>query len=223
MRIAVFKLQDILKAFARKKVLTKKELLEQTGCSAMTAWRLLGKHGYFTSYNENASYYTLAGIPKFDEHGLWRYRKIRFSKWGSLTHSITGLIDESSAGLTAEQLEELLGIRNVKPSLTRLMKNKALTREKLEGRFVYFPAHRATAGRQKQQRKQMAQEAQAARAMPPLEHIIALLVEIIRRPKNTPRQWARRLAREGIEIGTGEIERVIKHYQIDEKKGLLNS
>ena len=106
----------------------------------MTAWRLLRQHGYFTSYNENARYDTILGIPQFDEQGLWVYRNARFSKWGTLTKTI-----------------------------------------------------------------------------------IALLVEIIRRPQNTPRQGARRLAQGGIPLGTDDIEAVRDHYGIDLKKGLLKS
>ena len=66
MRTPLFEIQDFLAAFQRKKVLTKKELLQAAGCSPMTAWRLLRQQGYFTSYNENARYYTVVGIPQFD-------------------------------------------------------------------------------------------------------------------------------------------------------------
>ena len=71
MREPVFEIQVLLKAFRQHKVLTKEQLLAATQCSNMTAWRLLRRHGYFTSYNHNARYYTLAGIPEFDQHGLW--------------------------------------------------------------------------------------------------------------------------------------------------------
>ena len=108
MRSPLFELQDILNAFQRKKVLTKEELLRDAGCSSMTAWRLLRRQGYFTSYNENARYYTIEGIPQFDEHGLWAYHNLRFSKWGSLTKTIVGLVQDSSTGLTAEQLQQLV-------------------------------------------------------------------------------------------------------------------
>ena len=118
MRTPIFRLQHILDAFKRKKVLTKEELLKVTGCSTMTAWRLLSQHGYYTSYNDNARHYTIAGIPQFDEHGLWIYRKARFSKWGALTKTIIGLVQESPAGLTAEQLQQVLKLKNVKPHLT---------------------------------------------------------------------------------------------------------
>ena len=119
MRTSVFQLQDILRAFHGRKVLTKQELLEQTGCSSMTAWRLLRQHGYHTSYNDNARHYTLVGVPEFDEHGLWAYRHVRFSKWGSLTETIVALVERSSAGLTAQQLQELLHGLAVKKGVSK--------------------------------------------------------------------------------------------------------
>ena len=70
MRTPLFQLEDILKAFRKKKVLTSEQLLKAVGCSKMTAWRLLRKQGYLTSYNLNARYYTIDGIPQFDEYGL---------------------------------------------------------------------------------------------------------------------------------------------------------
>lgn len=221
MRTQLFHLQDVLNAFKRKKVLTKDEILRATGCSTMTAWRLLSQHGYFTSYNDNARYYTIAGVPKFDEHGLWTYGKARFSKWGSLTKTIIGLVQESPTGLTAEQLQQLLKLKNVKPHLTRLIERKSIAREKMERRFIYFSLPDAAARKQRKQRKKETEQARTTQALPPLEHVIALLVEIIRQPENSPRQWARRLTRQGVRIGTGDIQAVLDHYQIDPKKGLL--
>jgi len=216
-------LQDLLELFRKKKVLTLQELRRETGCSTMTLWRWLRPHGYCTSYNHNARYYTLVGVAKFDQHGLWAHRDARFSKWGSLTKTIIGLVEESSDGLTAEQLQQLLQVKNVKPTLTRFIQNQSLTREKIERRFVYFPRQRGARRRQQKQRKENVQKTLARRALPPLEQMIALLVEIIRRPANTPRQWARRLARHGVRLTTADIQHVLDHYQIDPKKGLLNS
>ncbi len=223
MRTPIFHLQHILDAFKRKKVLSKEELLKVTGCSTMTAWRLLSQHGYYTSYNDNARHYTIAGIPKFDERGLWIYRKARFSKWGALTKTIIGLVQESHAGLTAEQLQQVLKLKNVKPHLTRLIENESLTREKMEGRFVYFSLPPAATKKQQKQRTKEIEQARSIQALPPLEQIVALLVEIIRRPQNTPRQWIRRLARQGVCIKTDDVQAVLDHYHVDPKKGLLRS
>lgn len=220
MRTPIFELQDLLLAFHKKKVLTKEELLRATGSSAMTVWRLLRRHGYHTSYNDNARHYTLAGVPQFDPRGLWSFGRYRFSKWGSLTRTVVGVIAESSAGMTADQLSRLLGVKNIKPLLTRLTQGKFLTRERIEGRFVYFTLRKNPQRRQRRQRVQETQEVRAARVLPPLEDIIALLVEIIQRPSDTPRQWARRLARRGVRLRTVDIDAILDHYGVDLKKGL---
>jgi len=223
MRTPFFQPQNIVNAFQRKKVLTKQELLQAAGCSPTTAWRLLRPQGYVTSYNHNARYYTLVGIPQFDTHGLWTYRKIRFSKWGTLTKTIVGVIEDSSAGLTAGQLQQLLQLKNVKPTLTRLIQANRLTREKISGQLVYFPVPEAARRKQQQQRRTEMARGSIARPLPPREQILALLVEIIQRPRNTPRQWVRQLTRRGVKIGTKDIQAVLDHYRIDRKKGLLSS
>lgn len=144
----------------------------------------------------------LVDIPRFDEHGLWTYHQARFSKWGSLTGTIVGLVGESSAGLTADQLKPRLHLEDAQPLLVRLTQRKLLTREKMEGCFVYFPLQETARGRLHKQRTKEIERARAARTLPPAEHIVALLVQIIQRPRDTPRQWARRLAQRNIRIGT---------------------
>jgi len=223
MRTPLFQLEDILNAFRNKKVLTSQQLLTTVGCSKMTAWRLLRKHGYLTSYNHNARYYTIEGIPQFDDDGLWSYRKICFSKWGALTDTMLALVHNSKAGLTAEQLQQRLQVKNLKPALSRLVDQKRITREKMENHFVYFPLQAATHQKQQKQRKQESLLCQSKADLPSVEHIIALLVEMIGHPKNTPRQWSRRLARQGIRITPRQIQVVLDHYQIDLKKGLFIS
>ena len=223
MRTAQFTLSDVRKAFARKKVLTKDELLEACGCSAMTAWRILQKHGYFTSYNHNAKYYTLAHIPQFDERGLWVYRTIRFSKWGTLPQTILAFIEHSPAGMTARELEELLHIPNGKPTLTMLVQRGLLQRERIAGAFVYLASKDRQRRQQLKQRQRDTTAKGPPRPLPDPQHIIALLVEMIEHPQQTPRQWIRRLARRGVRLGTQDIQAVMDHYQLTVKKGLSSS
>jgi hypothetical protein len=212
----------IRQLFQERKVLTLAELRQATGCSSATIWRWLAKHGGLTSYNHNARYYTLQGIPQFDQHGLWSYRDCRFSQWGSLTRTILELVEESPAGLDAEVLGQRLHVRQIQPVLTRLVQQQRLAREKLDGCCVYF-AVRKTA--QQRQRRERSRQVSAPRrvALPPLEHVVALLVEIIRRPRQTPTQWARNLSRRGVPLRTTAIQAVLEHYQLDLKKGLSSS
>jgi hypothetical protein len=223
MKTPLFQIQNFLDVFRKDKVLTHQQMLQAVGCSSMTAWRLLHQHGYFTSYNDNARHYTIEGIPKFDEHGLWSYKGKRFSKWGALTDTIIALVENSAAGMTAQELEQLLHVKNVKPALTRLIQQQRLNRQKIDGRFVYFPLAKSRQQKQQKQRGQQQQQARVEGPLPSLEQIIALLVEIIQRPQNTPRQWSRRLKQRGIPLGTPHIQTVLDHYRIDRKKGLLKS
>ncbi len=223
MKTPLFQIQDFVNVFQKDKVLTHQQMLQAVGCSSMTAWRLLHQHGYFTSYNDNARHYTIEGIPKFDEHGLWSCQGKRFSKWGALTDTIVALVENSAAGMTAQEVEQLLHVKNVKPTLTRLIQQQRVTRQRIDGRFIYFPLAKTRQQKQQKQRGQQQRQARAERTLPPLEHIIALLVEVIERPKNTLKQWSRRLKQRGIPLGTPDIQTVLDHYEIDRKKGLLQS
>jgi hypothetical protein len=66
---------------------------------------------YYTSYNKNSKYYTIAPIPEFDEDGLWRYGGIYFSRHGTLKNTIIYLIEKSHSGLTAGELSRKLGVK----------------------------------------------------------------------------------------------------------------
>jgi len=219
MRIPQLTSNDIFKSFASRTVLSKAMLLQEYGCSPMTLWRRLREVGYFTSYNCNAQYYTLSKIPRFDEHGLWSYRGIRFSKWGKLPHTIVGVIERSPEGMTAQELAELLHVRNPKPLLTQLMHKQQLWREALGRCFVYLAVEQS---RHEQQFRRRIEQI-PVRALPKPQQIVSLLVEMIRHPRQTPQQWARRLARSDIRLGIQDIRAVIEHYHLTVKKGLLNS
>jgi hypothetical protein len=217
MRPHQFTPEDLLKCFAHKKVLSKAELLHECGCSPMTAWRLLREVGYFTSYNYNANCYTLATIPRFDDYGLWHYQDIRFSKWGNLPETVVAVIERSPGGMTAQELADFLGVRNPKPLLTRLTLNQRLWRETMRGVFVYLAVEQVH-HEQQLERRRVERSLQAPLSDP--QQIIALLVEMIQHPQQTIRQWARRLARHNIPLGTQGIKAVMEHYHLAEKKSL---
>ena len=223
MRDSQFKLTDILKPFARKKVISKAELLQDCGCSSMTAWRLLRQVGYCRSYNYNARYFTLATTPEFDDHGLWAYQDIRFSKWGTLPETMIAVIERSPGGMTAQELAGFLRIGNLKPLLTRLILNARLWREALDDVFVYLTPEQSRHDQQLQQRRSRIAAPPRLGPLPEPQQIIALLVEMIRNPQKTPQQWARRLARHNVPLGTEDIRAVMGHYQLRVKKGLLNT
>lgn len=217
MRPITFPEEAVLQPFHQHKVLRMEQILELCGCSAMTAWRALNAHGYLTSYNFNAGYYTLAEIPEFDEHGLWAYRKIRFSRHGALPRTLRQLVSESSSGMSAEELERLLKV-NPRPRLTRLIHNNEVAREKLKGKFVYFSAGAVRHRDQLAQRRAEQAEALVRMSLPAPDRVIAVLVERIQRPEMNVEQLARRLSRRGLKMRPGEIKAIFVHYKLTEKK-----
>ena len=180
----------------------------------MTAWRILSGHGYITSYNFNAKYYTLSDIPVFDKNGLWSYRNVRFSKYGSLTNTVVAVVFNSRCGLEKNELQQLLGV-NVIPILSKLYHQGKLYREKVDGIFVYLQTNADERRRQLSNRAALIKDKH--RQLPEPERIIAVLVELIQRVELQPQQLARRVSRKGIKVTTTEIRAILQHYQLTKK------
>jgi len=215
MRPIEFSQNDILELFYREKVLTKEQVLHMLGCSTMTAWRILSAHGYLSSYNFNARYYTLVGIPVFDKHGLWSYRKVRFSRYGSLTNTVTALVCNSTSGLESNELQDLLFVK-VASILAKLYRQGKLHREKVKGIFIYL--RKDEHGWQKQLSKRQSEVPERKHMrLPEPELIIAVLVELIQRVELQPQQLARRLSGKGIKINTAQIQAIFQLYQLTKK------
>jgi len=124
--------------------------------------------------------------------------------------------------MTARELEKLLHVPNLKPTLTRLTRQRHLQRAKIAGAFVYL-ACQSPRHQQQLQRRQADLAAKATAPLPDPHRVIALLVQMIRHPQQTPRQWARHLAHQKIRLTVPEIQAVLDHYRLSVKKGLSSS
>jgi len=157
----------------------------------------------------------LTDIAVFDKNGLWSYRKVRFSKYGSLTNTVVAVVFNSRCGLEKNELQQLLGV-NVIPIVSRLYRQGKLYREKVDGIFVYLQTN------EDQWRRQLSNRAadiikDKHRQLPESERIIAVLVELIQRVELQPQQLARRLSRKGMKVTTTEIRAILQHYQLTKK------
>lgn len=130
---------DTLQSFLHcKRIATLEQLktvLDTTG--TMTVFRRLKALGYLSSYSHRGKYYTLLEIPEFDEHGLWSYHSVWFSQHGNLVATVKELVEEATAGWTAQELERILQVE-VKRPLLQLYQGEAIDREKLAGAYTYF-------------------------------------------------------------------------------------
>jgi len=103
--------QKLVNWLRQRKVASLQQLQRQFQVSHMTVFRALKKHGYYTSYNHNAAYYTPADVPQFDEWGLWAWRDVHFSREGTLLNTLRALVTQAPAGLTVGELQQRLQTR----------------------------------------------------------------------------------------------------------------
>lgn len=202
------------RAFLRiKKVVTLAELALHLSCSRRTVQRRLADWQAISSYNQNGRYYTLPTVPEFDANGLWRYRGVSFSEFGSLPETFVQLVSRSSGGLTAAQAGDLLGVR---PSsfLWSLREHPALRREKHLGCYVYLCSDPASYQDQIQQRSLM----RGAVRLPTDSEAVAILIEKIQHPALSDDELSRRLKKQKVFVENEIIHNFFVHHNLAVKK-----
>jgi hypothetical protein len=138
MRTISFPTKRLFKVLKKQKIASMLELKKALGTnSSMTIFRKLKELDYISSCSHSGKYYSLMQIAQFDIRGLWLYKSVLFSTYGTLGETLRSLIEESEKGYSCVELEELL---KVKPNeaLLDLIKKKRIYREKVGGIYVYF-------------------------------------------------------------------------------------
>ena len=196
-----------------RKVVTLAELALHLNYSRRTVQRRLAHWQAMSSYNRNGSFYTLPDIPKFDVHGLWRYRGVFFSRFGSLPETFVQLVAQSSAGLTAAEAGELLGLR---PSsfLWSLREHQSLRREKHLGCYVYLSSAPARYQEQRQQRRLM----RTAARLPTDSEAVAILIEKVKHPSLSDEELSQRLEKQKVFVGSEIIHDFFVRHNLAVKK-----
>ncbi len=132
--------ESIRNLIKSNKIATIEELKAVAGStSTMTIYRALSRLCYLSSYSHRGRFYTLPGIPVFNQYGIWSYRTVMFSRRGNLLETAAFIIQGSDRGFTASELESLLQVE-VKHALLKLLQRKKISRSKPDGRFVYLSA-----------------------------------------------------------------------------------
>jgi hypothetical protein len=215
--------QKLVNWLRTRKVATMRHLQHQFQVCHMTVFRALNKYGYHTSYNHNAGYYTLADVPQFDDWGLWAYRDVRFSRWGTLPETLVTLIQQAPAGLTVSELEERLqaAVANL---LARLVQRGRVQRQPLPGHHVVYlaagaePIHQQWEQRQQQLSAAAVKQAGGLPADCPAPVVIAVLRQMILAPEESPEQGARRLQIEGLRVTARQVRQVREYYALEKKR-----
>ena len=132
--------EALSKLLKKKKIATMGELKQTLGTNAdATVFRKLRQLSARSSFSHRGSYYTLDDIAQFDEWGLWSFRNVHFSKYGTLLSTAQALVENSESGYFASELESLLQV-SVKDALRRLTRQGRLTRDRRWGPYLYCAA-----------------------------------------------------------------------------------
>jgi hypothetical protein len=113
------------------------ELKETLGTDVdVTVFRKLKELGYRTSYSHRGGYYTLDEIALFNDLGLWSFRSVCFSRYGTLVNTCEAFVSASERGYFAEELDNLLHVET-KAALLKLFRARRVSREEVSGRYLY--------------------------------------------------------------------------------------
>jgi hypothetical protein len=189
------------------------------GRSRCSIFRDLQKIGYISSYNKAGGYYTLKRIPQFDTDGIWHHEGIFFSSHGSLKETVKHMIDISAAGRTHHELQQTLGLR-VHNALLNLVSINAISREILEGLYVYTHNNPEIKLRQLDERKKQSNWNHTIAPLNPYTTVEVLLA-VIRQPDRSAAGIFKVLSKKDIDITQNEVETIFQYYDLGKKNSPL--
>lgn len=197
--------------FIKRKVLTLEEVAGLINRNIYAARKQLKVWKAHTSYNKNGRYYALPEVVDFDNHGLWRWSGIFFSRWGNLKQTLVKLIHCSEAGLNSREIGALLQL-DPRSFLSAFAGHEQIRREKTQGRFVYYGTDVYTG--QKQRRDLLIMKAR----QPTTAEAIAILVEKIKDPALDNNALAQRLQKHNLFVDPETIHNLFILHKLAEKK-----
>ncbi|HHF53378.1 MAG TPA: hypothetical protein ENL43_03330 [candidate division WOR-3 bacterium] len=206
---------EVIKVFKEKRTMTVQELSKLMGCSVPTIRKRLTRWRVYTSYNRNGRYYVMPGIPGFDKNGLWNYRGIRFSRFGTLKQTVIQHVKASENGLSASEIGLLVGL-NPRSFMLQFRNIPEIKREKIEGKYIYFSSLNTEYLAQKEKREVAYRE--RLLQLPSDSEATLILVDIIRHPDTTIKDSVRRLRRKGMSVEEKTISNLLDFHKIALKK-----
>lgn len=168
MNIVHYPAEKLARLLHEQTVATMPQLKAALGTSVTyTVLRKLAPLGYRSSYSHNGTYYTLDSIARYDQLGLWSYRDVHFSRYGTLLNTAEALVHESAAGYQVPELEAVVQVA-AKDALRQLVQAERLFRREWQGRYLYCALDRARRQQQwaaRQAQQDTGDDLQAAKAL----------------------------------------------------------
>jgi hypothetical protein len=178
-------------------------------------FRDLGKLDSISSYTHTGQYHSLYETARFDENGIWFYRDVGFSQYGTLKKTLVQVISHHPIGMTHAELKKLFRIEVQKP-LTGLINTNAVTRRLLPSRIYVYLSTDASKAEEQFQRRLSLRDRPNDIILPPETIRIEILVEIIRTAERTldEKVLGPQLRKRGVVIRDNEIAYVLAYYDI---------
>ena len=121
MRPASYHAEELIRLLRRRKIATMDDLKGALGTTAdATVFRKLAGLDYRTSYSHRGRFYTLDETARFDTLGLWGFRQVWFSRFGTLVATVEALVSAAEAGYDAAELEGVLHVEAKQALLARI-------------------------------------------------------------------------------------------------------
>ena len=167
----------LLRQFLRKhRIASLPQLKQLLGTEAdITVFRKLKELSYRASYSHRGSFYTLDEIAGFDEHGLWSFDSVRFSRYGTLVATAEVCVTRSPAGYFSAELEAMLHVP-VKEPLLQLAGQERIARQTVAGLYLYCAGNFRTRQQQVRARKILLASAPTTSADAPSDELRAAIV-----------------------------------------------
>ena len=181
--------------------------------SRTTVFFALKTVGYYSSYSHAGRYYTLAHIPRFDEHGLWSHGQVHFSKHGTLRDTVVALVQQAPGGYSHEQLQVLLCVR-LHDTLRHLVATELLSRKRFGAVFVYLSTDDERAAEQLRYREETDRAIAEMLRVATDEEVVEVLVEALKEAPEipAPERVARRLVARGIRLEPHHVKQVYEEH-----------
>lgn len=219
--------QSVIDLFNRFIIVTKADLCKQLNISHMTVVRAIEKYGYYSSINQNSSYYTLKDIPRFNNYGLWFFKGICFSRHKNINQTIISIIDSSEFGCSEKEISKVLQ-KKAGNILSRLVGQKHLSKIQ-KGRSAVYVSTKAgrnekqvaILNRNKENEKTKVIDYNSPHAIFPENieagAVIAILVGLIEKPDSSVASLSLVLQGKGQKVTANGIRKTISFYGLEKK------
>ena len=136
-KASIFSHQLEVLIFDRKIVTMQQMIRALGGTTRMTVFRKLRSFDYRSSYSHWGKYYTLVELAEFNEYGIWSWKGVHFSRYGTLMETLESLVCSAEAGYYSDELREVVQVRT-KDALLELWHQGKILRESVWNRYLYL-------------------------------------------------------------------------------------